>query len=93
MEEEIKNPIKNFFSRFNTVIFIVLLTILLIICIIILKNTISHTGTEELNATGINPNQTTFNEKIKNKINNLKTSDQNSGNQPLPNGRINPFFE
>jgi len=93
MEEEKINPIKAFFSRFNTVIFIVVLTILLIFCIILLKNNISQTGAEVLDGTGIDPNQTVFPEAVKNKINNLKMSDQNSGDQALPSGRINPFSE
>jgi len=93
MEEEKSNPIKNFLGRFNNVIFIVMLTSVLIFCIMVLKYNIGQTGVEVSDGTGIDPNQTVFSEPLKNKINKLRTSDQNSGNQTLPTGRINPFSE
>ncbi|MEI7689529.1 MAG: hypothetical protein WCI79_01010 [Candidatus Saccharibacteria bacterium] len=89
------NPgsIKNLLSRFNVIIFIVLLTGVLIFCILMLSSAISNPGTVIAPETTLRSDKTNFEASTEIQLEKLLPSSANTGNQPLPTGRINPFSE
>lgn len=83
-------PIVNFFTRFNVVIFIVVVASGLIAAILIINGILQspYKTTDNI----INNGQTTFDKSTIVQLDKLKTSDQNTADQALPTGRINPFI-
>lgn len=87
------HSLKDLLIRFNIVIFIVILTGVLIFCIAILNSIITQPNEVNSGSSGINANQTSFDEATKIQLKRLKTSAENTDNQTLPSGKINPFSE
>jgi hypothetical protein len=85
-------PVINILVRYNLVIFIVLVVVGLIAAILMLNFTL-RTPFEANNFTSSNSGITSFDEATINRLNKLKTSDENLANQTLPTGRVNPFSE
>lgn len=101
MKKNIKiNPkeiITSIIKKSNLVIFIVIVSFGLIFVVNCLTNIFipqQQTTNQQANSTQTNTGDTNkFDQATIDKINNLKTSIDNSGDQPLPSGRINPFSE
>jgi hypothetical protein len=94
MEDEPKtHSIKGTFLRLNSILFLVALIGALIFCIIMINQALNQTETADLNQDNVDTSQTVFDEATKAKLLKLKPSSNNSGDQPLPSGRINPFSE
>lgn len=86
-------PIVNIFRKYNVTVFIVTMVAGLIFAVYTLTSIL----TTPINSTGIDGNSHNLkgsfdNETIK-RLNNLKSSDQNSSTQTPTTGRISPFSE
>jgi len=92
------NPIKsilNLIKRYNLVIFIVILAGGLTFAIIALTEMLNGPTVIITQSTVVSDTVDiiTFDQTTINRINNLKTAEENSGEQVLPSGRLNPFSE
>ncbi|HZJ34979.1 MAG TPA: hypothetical protein VFD55_03160 [Candidatus Angelobacter sp.] len=78
-------------KRYSLTIFIVITVVVLVFCILLLNNImnqpLSNGAFSSTNGT------TTFDQTTINRLNKYKTSDENSSDQAVPSGRINPFAE
>jgi len=77
-------------GRFNVTIFIVIVVGILVFCILILNGIMNKPP--DINNDS-NTSTTKFDQTTINRLNKFKTSSENSSNQVLPSGRINPFSE
>jgi len=105
MKKNVKiNPIKsisNLLKRYNLVLFIIIVVCGLIYAILMLTNILiepsadsAQTSTATSSSTdNSNNNTTVFDQKTIDNLNKLKTSANNTGDQTLPAGRVNPFSE
>ena len=94
MENDQKTrSIKGTFLKLNSILFLAALIGALIFCIVMVNQALNQTETTSLSGNNIDTTQTVFDEATKAKLLKLKPSSDNSGNQPLPSGRINPFSE
>jgi hypothetical protein len=85
-------PTVNIISKYNLAIFIVVVVSGLIGAILVL-NYILRVPYDSSKYTPAITEATSFDQTTITRINKLTTSDNNSTNQTLPNGRINPFSE
>lgn len=80
-----------FLKRFHVVIFVVIVFGSLAAAVLILSSIVqSSTDTSNQDPTRLN---TSFDQDTINRIEELRTRDDNQGTAPLPDGRINPFVE
>lgn len=87
-------PIINTITRFNLVIFILIVVGGLIISILILNDILRLPyDTSNYKSSNSGTVKITFDETTILRLEKLKKSSDNSTNQPLPPGRINPFSE
>jgi type IV secretory pathway component VirB8 len=89
------NPIKSIMDtldRYNLVIFIVI-TVGGLIAAILTLNYILHLPYISIESMISNIDNTKLDEVTINKLDKLKTSDNNAASQVFPTGRINPFSE
>ncbi len=94
MENEQKShSIKDTFSRLNSVIFLIILVGALVFCVIMINQALNQTEVPNLDKDSVDTNQTIFDDTTKVRLLRLNPSSNNSGDQPLPPGRINPFSE
>ncbi len=87
------HSLKNFFFKFNTIIFIVVIVGLLAFCVLFINQTLNQTTGSDLKSGEISPNQTSFDSSTKSNLLNLKNSTENQTDVKLPSGRINPFWD
>jgi len=83
-------PVTSIFKSLSLVIFIVIVAGGLMYSIITLNDILQQPPSNSAKTSNVNSvlDQTTVN-----RLNKYKTSDENSANQSLPSGRINPFSE
>jgi len=91
------NPIISFTSfikRYNFILFIVIAVGGLIFAILLLTEILTQpvNNLQPASTSSTSSDTVTFDQTTINRINNLKTSDNNT-NPVLPSGRINPFSE
>ena len=87
------HSIKDFLIRFNAIIFIMVLTGVLIFCVLSLDSTLKNAISEPLDSNSFDTSQTQYDDYSKSQLNILRSSSSQSANQPLPDGRLNPFYE
>lgn len=80
--------VSNFFHRYHVVIFIVLALGGLIVATLMLNATVGRSVAQPVTATGITFDKTTIN-----KLDKLKTADEQTSGGAAPLGRRNPFVE
>ena len=91
--EQKTNSFKDLLIRHNTFIFIVVLVGTLIFCVVMLNQILNTTSKTVIDSSVIDTSKNTFDENTKNQLLLLKNSTENSGDQQIPSGRINPFSE
>lgn len=90
--DAITKPLAYFFGRFHAVIFVVLVVGGLAVAVLILSDVVqSSTNTIQTSTDTISGSS--FDQATIERIDKLKTSDDNAGELVLPPGRINPFVE
>lgn len=87
-----KKTFITFLHRFHVMIFVFIVLGGTIVIVLLLNGVIIRSG-ESDGYVAPNANNATFDQATINKIENLKTSDQGSGDLDLSNGRTNPFVE
>jgi len=78
-------------KRYSLTIFIVITVGVLVFCILLLNNIMNQPLNNGI-YTSTN-GTTTFDQATINRLNKFKTSNENSSDQALPSGKINPFSE
>ena len=87
----IKRSITTFLKRYHIVLFVVIVLGGLGSAVLLLNNTVNLSG--ESNGYISTANSTSFDQATINRINQLKSPDQNNSALDLTKGRTNPFVE
>lgn len=92
MKKKPNNKLINFLSRFHITIFIVVVTAGVAVALLLLGNilNIAYGATTPDDSSNLN---TSFDENTIRELERFKSSNNNTGNQGLPSGRINPFSD
>lgn len=89
--DSIKKPLGHILRRYHVVLFVVLVIGGLGAAILILNNTINQSGLDDGYVS--TANSTTFDKATIERVNQLKSRDQNSETIDFSKGRTNPFVE
>lgn len=89
--DSIKKPLINLLKRYHIILFVVLVIGGLGAAVLLLNNTISKSGQDSGYVS--NANSTGFDKDTIERVNQLKSRDQNNNTINFDKGRTNPFVE